>query len=449
MKAISQSFGFFVTTGALVGVLAAASLGGPPPGGRDGGHRGPVADAQDPGVRGGAPGAGETYPVLDNTNAARDAAGKAYYEAAKVRFQEIDSVSGALPGEFGIGLGPRFNANSCAQCHAYPAVGGSSPLTNPQVANDFAHLDGAANPVDLSGILSLHGPVREVRQITDPATGLSDGSVHDLFTIQGRSDAPGATVAQIDFPRQLADHNLSFRIPTPLFGLGLVEFTSDAALRANLDGTAAQRAALGIGGRFNYNGNTQTITRFGWKAQNQSLLMFAGEAYSVEQGVSNELFNTERFDSTDDLATKANSTFNGVPEDSTNTLLGDVTTGTASDLSSDIVNFAAFGRLLAPPDPATVTAPQISGSHLFTQIGCQALPLPQPDHVQGGLPGPVQRDLSPLLRLRHPPHGGRPGGRGIPGRGGAGRVPHRAPVGRRPAGVLPARWPHQRHRPGH
>jgi len=29
------------------------------------------------------------------------------------------------------GLGPRFNSNSCASCHAYPAAGGSSPASNP------------------------------------------------------------------------------------------------------------------------------------------------------------------------------------------------------------------------------------------------------------------------------------------------------------------------------
>ena len=29
------------------------------------------------------------------------------------------------------GLGPRFNYNSCASCHTYPAVGGSSPPSNP------------------------------------------------------------------------------------------------------------------------------------------------------------------------------------------------------------------------------------------------------------------------------------------------------------------------------
>ena len=36
--------------------------------------------------------------------------------------------------------------------------------------------------------------------------------------------------------------------------------------------------------------NDGTITRFGWKAQNKSLLMFASEAYNVEMGVTNQLF---------------------------------------------------------------------------------------------------------------------------------------------------------------
>src|SRR5215472_17382926 len=41
-------------------------------------------------------------------------------------------------------------------------------------------------------------------------------------------------------------------------------------------------------------GNDGTIARFGWKAQNKSLLLFSGEAYNVEMGISNELFPTER-----------------------------------------------------------------------------------------------------------------------------------------------------------
>ena len=33
----------------------------------------------------------------------------------------------AIAGEAGVGLGPTFNGNSCAQCHAQPTIGGASP----------------------------------------------------------------------------------------------------------------------------------------------------------------------------------------------------------------------------------------------------------------------------------------------------------------------------------
>jgi CxxC motif-containing protein (DUF1111 family) len=36
------------------------------------------------------------------------------------------------------------------------------------------------------------------------------------------------------------------------------------------------------------------ISRFGWKAQNQTLLLFSGEAYNVEMGITNQLFQIER-----------------------------------------------------------------------------------------------------------------------------------------------------------
>src|SRR5439155_189838 len=49
-----------------------------------------------------------------------------------------------------------------------------------------------------------------------------------------------------------------------------------------------------ITGRTNNNGNDGTIARFGWKAQNQTLLLFSGEAYNVEMGITNELFQQER-----------------------------------------------------------------------------------------------------------------------------------------------------------
>jgi CxxC motif-containing protein (DUF1111 family) len=319
---------------------------------------------QDPGPRPGPAAAGGPYPTL-NANE------QAFFSQAFMRFQEIDSVSGTI--EKGSGLGPTFNGNSCAMCHAQPIFGGSSPglsspqnpVPNPQVA--LATLDGATNIVP--PFIAAAGPVREARFIRD-ANGSLDGGVHGLYTIAGRSDAPGCTLAQPNFSQQLAANNVIFRTPTPLFGLGLVENTPDATLQANLAATQSARSHLGIGGSFNTSGNDGTITRFGWKAQNKSLLMFAGEAYNVEQGVATELFPNER-------SAVPGCVFNATPEDYSLMLNGNpdspnynTTVGTVSEMSSDIVNFAAFMRLSAPPTPAAPTSSTQNGANLFSSIGC-------------------------------------------------------------------------------
>jgi CxxC motif-containing protein (DUF1111 family) len=320
----------------------------------------------DPGPRPGSPAAGGYYPTLNSNE-------QALFNQALEDFVETDSVSGKIAGEPGVGLGPTFNGNSCAQCHAQPAVGGSSPalnspqnaVANPQVA--LASLDGALNQVP--SFITPNGPVREARFIRNP-NGSLDGGVHALYTIRGRSDAAGCNLAQPDFATALANHNLIFRIPTPLFGLGLVEATPDSILQANLRATASRRAVFQIGGVFNSSGNDGTITRFGWKAQNKSLMLFVGEAYNVEQGVSNEIFPNER-------GAVTGCVFNNSPEDLTHMINDNdksqnfgSTIGTASEMSSDLVNFAVFSRLLAPPVPAAPTSSTLNGASLFASVGC-------------------------------------------------------------------------------
>ena len=310
---------------------------------------------QDPGPRGGAAAAGSYYPTL-NTNE------QAMFTQGLQTFMEVESVKGGIAGETGTGLGPGFNGNSCAQCHAQPIAGGSSPglsspqnpIPNPEVA--LATMDGAANT--LPPFITASGPVREARFIVTVTQqgAVPDGGVHNLFTISGRSDAAGCSLAQPDFAKELGRNNVIFRIPTPLFGLGLVEMTPDEVLRANLAANADRKAALGIRGKFNTSGNDGTITRFGWKAQNKSLLMFAAEAYNVEQGVSNEIFTNER-------SAVAGCVFNPSPEDSS-------TSSSGAEQVTDIENFANFARLSAPPTPAVPTTSTQNGAQLFDKVGC-------------------------------------------------------------------------------
>ncbi len=138
------------------------------------------------------------------------------------------------------------------------------------------------------------GPIREVRFKFKP-DGTRDGSVHQLWVVRGITKdptIPDCAITQPNFAAELAKKNLSFRIPLQLFGLGLIDSIQDREILARHDATAGLRAPFGIAGHPNRSGNDNTITRFGWKAQNKSIPMFAGEAYNVEMGITNELFPT-------------------------------------------------------------------------------------------------------------------------------------------------------------
>jgi len=173
-----------------------------------------------------------------------------------------------------------------------------------------------------------------------------------------RSDAVGCTLGQPDFATQLANQNVIFRIPTPVFGLGLVEATLDSVLQANLAANQFAKSRLGIGGSFNTSGNDGTITRFGWKAQNKSLLLFSGEAYNVEMGITNFLFNTERDETPNCSPTPP-------PNDIFN--LGGSVDQAVFD---DITNFANFMRFLAPPARGPIGNSVVQGSNQFVNVGC-------------------------------------------------------------------------------
>src|SRR6266702_5059627 len=317
----------------------------------------------DPGVRGGAPGAGTALKGLTADE-------NAFFQDGLVRFSQIESVTGGQNN----GLGPRFNSNSCLSCHVQPSVGGSSPATNPSIA--IATLNGAKNVVPW--FIAQNGPIREARFKRNP-DGTNDGEVHDLFVITGRADAAGCNIAQPNFlpdgqPQsgQGGNPNIIFRIPTPVFGAGLIESISDSAILANMRANASLKTGLGISGHpnahlsgnANQSSNDGTITRFGWKAQNKSLLMFASEAYNVEMGVTNQLFPQERDETPGCL-------FNATPEDTLNfTTTSTPTSNPNTAVLSDSEAFADFMRMLAPPTPAPDTPSTLNGRAVFAKIGC-------------------------------------------------------------------------------
>ena len=313
--------------------------------------------ATDPGVRSGG---NEGVALSDLTPDQL-----ALFNEGKRRFAQNEKVAD--------GLGPRMNLSSCVGCHAFPASGGSSPKLNPQF--QFATgPDHGTNTVPY--FIAANGPVREAR-FKKTGTGTADGGVHDLFTIAGMSGVPATcSIKPPDFNANR--NNVIFRIPTPVFGAGLIEQIRDSEILANQAKEATAKDRLQIKGRTNLiisgntrtqqagetnaSGNDGTIARFGWKARNKSLLIFAGEAYNVEMGISNELFQTER-----EEACSLKST----PNDSTNTPVS----GNPLAVLSDVETFAAFMRFLAPPIPSygvpgATPASIANGKMILSRVGC-------------------------------------------------------------------------------
>jgi CxxC motif-containing protein (DUF1111 family) len=293
------------------------------------------------------------------------------------------------------GLGARFNGDQCTACHSQPATGGSGgfltpnpqdppsqyrPPENPQFSL-IPHRKGATNFVP--SFIQQFGPVREVRFVKKP-DGTPDGGVHQLFTVVGRSDifpagqANTCTAADLpptDFEAELQRGNLRFRIPLQMFGLGILDSIQDREILGRHDATASIRAQLGIAGIPNRSANDGTITRFGWKGQNKSIAMFAGEAYNVEMGVTNDLFPQQVDESPGCNPDKnePNDIFRSDPTDVRNQ-------GFHNPLHElpDWLMFAIFMRFLDAPQPVAFTASAQRGQQLFgvdpgnPGIGCFA-----------------------------------------------------------------------------
>lgn len=305
-----------------------------------------LAAQTDPGVRGGAAGAGTAVKGLSPGQLNM-------FNVGSTTFQQTASVSGKISGTR-IGLGPRFNSESCTSCHSQPAVGGTSPSVNPQFA--AANDQGAVNTIP--SFITANGPAREARFIYQSDLVTPDGGVHDLFTITGRSDAGLCNIAQPDFATALSQNNVIFRIPTAVFGDGLIEEIEDSTIVANMNANLSQKQALGISGHPNYTPNGGNISRFGWKAQNPTMMFFSSEASNVEMGVTNEMLPVERDETTGCV-------LNATPEDHTN-----FAATKPSQAMSALVSIDMFLRFLDQPTPAPPNSSTINGQNQFNNVGC-------------------------------------------------------------------------------
>lgn len=243
------------------------------------------------------------------------------FNAGRFEFTKIETPEG--------GLGPIFNGRSCVECHTAPAVGGGS---NIRVTRFGRNTDGVFDALESQG-----------------------GSLLQRFAINPQLQEVIPHEANV----------IAQRLSTPLFGLGLIEAIPDAAILQNMlaakpDGVRGRAAEITdvVSGQ-------KRIGRFGWKAQQATLLAFSADAYVNEMGITNRFFPTENAPNGNEaLLARFKRTTD--PEDDVDAVTG----------KGDIDLAADFMRFLAPPTRLAVTPQAGVGESLFAQIGCTACHTP-------------------------------------------------------------------------
>jgi CxxC motif-containing protein (DUF1111 family) len=297
------------------------------------------------------------------------------------------------------GLGARHNADQCFGCHFQPSLGGSGGFLVPNPVDLAKYGPGAARPPEnpqfdliphrfgkqnvVPSFQLQYGPIREVRFIyqvdsngniifDENGNPIPDGSVHQLWVVRGISNdptIPQCALTQPDFEKQVGQNNVAFRIPLQMLGLGLIDSIQDREILARHGATASQRASLGIAGRPNRSGNDNTITRFGWKAQNKSITMFGGEAYNVEMGITNELFPQAKEEDpgcNGPDKPEPNDVTRMDPDDEVNQAFNN-----PLHILADWMQFQLLMRFTDAPKPdPNPSASAIRGRTVFSNIGC-------------------------------------------------------------------------------
>jgi CxxC motif-containing protein (DUF1111 family) len=233
------------------------------------------------------------------------------------------------------GLGPLFNAVSCASCHEEPVVGGSGSNDEEEGGEDV-ELHATAfhgGTAQCDALAAVGGQVIQ-KQLT-PAFG--------AYTNLAAEPVPAAAT------------DSGHRTTPDLFGFGLLDAVPDAEILARAD--PLDRDGDGVSGRPNRTADGR-LGRFGRKAQAATLREFNAEAFVMEMGVTNPGSQVEQ-------------TIAGEPFPPGIDPLPEPEIGAEQLAAVD-----AFVRFLAPPPRAPLGFVSAHGAVLFSRIGCASCHTP-------------------------------------------------------------------------
>jgi len=253
------------------------------------------------------------------------ARGNGRFEDNKFIFSERETVAD--------GLGPTYNDVGCVECHQSVDVGAFSQAMEFRAGHitngDF---------VDAPGGQLIH------------ARGTDSDIVEHITT---------------------AETEKAFRITTSTLGDGFVECLSNTVLQNNVAAQPSGQRGTLTNVPVTEANNALRVGRFGWKAQQASLLSFAGDAYLNEMGITNKFSGAGGLSSSDPNAGKLEnpcSTAEGVVP-CTGAPFDPV--ADPEDDGDDVMAFADFmAATRAPGRQNPIPAAATRGDSLFTSVGC-------------------------------------------------------------------------------
>lgn len=289
---------------------------------------------------------GDPLPGLDREE-------RQAFERGRVVFEQVFTPEA--------GLGPLFNANSCAECHEDPVTGG--------VGDEIelhATRPGTVAPV-LAGLTGEDTAPPVPQEAGCDLLFAEGGPVYQLQVTPALHDALG-----IDREPVPADAHTAQRTIPDLFGFGLLDAVPDAEILARSDPDDADHD--GISGRPNRFIDGR-IGRFGRKAFVPTLLEFNAGAFQLEQGITVAEAPDE-------------GTVGGQP------IPPGVDPTPDPELDAESVRLAdAFVRFLAPPSRRVASGAAAYGKQVFTQVGCAACHVPALRTGPGEVRAVANRDV--------------------------------------------------------
>lgn len=278
---------------------------------------------------------------------------------------QFDQVFVTAPAEVNEGLGSVFNNSSCVVCH--PKDGRSS------FPADFSKRGGLLLRASLQGEDVHGGPVGVPgfgKQIQNQAIfGYEPEADYKVVFEEHTETLSDGTEVNLRKPVFSLENPyiplqsgvmLSARMPSPIFGLGLLEAVPEAAILQYEDVDDAD--GDGISGKANYVWDpakqAMALGRFGWKANASSILTQVAGAYLDDMGITTYVFPNEACDGQDNCQQLDRE---------------------GPELSAEKLDAVVFYcKTLAVPAARDVDSPEVqAGERIFGTIGCAQCHVPQ------------------------------------------------------------------------